>query len=66
MDTGTFLLTVPQEYIESILEALGAQETSFGVSGGIWGGSAAVGSLPGNHSPGLDRVPQNSAQGLQV
>ncbi|XP_039551898.1 gastricsin [Passer montanus] len=32
VDTGTFLLTVPQEYIESILEALGAQETSYGVS----------------------------------
>ncbi|CAN8199871.1 unnamed protein product [Coccothraustes coccothraustes] len=30
VDTGTFLLTVPQEYIESILEALGAQETSYG------------------------------------
>ncbi|KAF4802803.1 Gastricsin [Turdus rufiventris] len=33
VDTGTFLLTVPQEYIESILEALGAQETSFGSNG---------------------------------
>ncbi|XP_039941496.1 pepsin B [Hirundo rustica] len=32
VDTGTFLLTVPQEYLESILEALGAQETSYGVS----------------------------------
>ncbi|XP_041283068.1 gastricsin [Onychostruthus taczanowskii] len=32
VDTGTFLLTVPQEYIESVLEALGAQETSYGVS----------------------------------
>lgn len=62
VDTGTFLLTVPQEYIESILEALGAQETSFGVSGGIWEGlQQRV-----NQSPGLDRVPQNSAQGLQV
>ncbi|XP_027763794.1 gastricsin-like isoform X1 [Empidonax traillii] len=30
VDTGTFLLTVPQEYIESILQALGAQETSYG------------------------------------
>ncbi|RLV62618.1 hypothetical protein DV515_00019118, partial [Chloebia gouldiae] len=30
VDTGTFLLTVPQEYLESILEALGAQETSYG------------------------------------
>ncbi|XP_057896014.1 gastricsin [Melospiza georgiana] len=30
VDTGTFLLTVPQEYIESVLEALGAQETSYG------------------------------------
>ncbi|XP_074384209.1 gastricsin isoform X2 [Zonotrichia albicollis] len=30
VDTGTFLLTVPQEYIENILEALGAQETSYG------------------------------------
>uniref|UniRef100_A0A8C3UTZ8 Peptidase A1 domain-containing protein n=1 Tax=Catharus ustulatus TaxID=91951 RepID=A0A8C3UTZ8_CATUS len=28
VDTGTFLLTVPQEYLESILEALGAQETT--------------------------------------
>lgn len=38
VDTGTFLVTVPQEYIESILEALGAQETSFGVSArGFWG-----------------------------
>uniref|UniRef100_A0A8C3R5X8 Peptidase A1 domain-containing protein n=1 Tax=Cyanoderma ruficeps TaxID=181631 RepID=A0A8C3R5X8_9PASS len=32
VDTGTFLLTVPQEYLESILETLGAQETSYGVS----------------------------------
>ncbi|XP_056367393.1 gastricsin [Oenanthe melanoleuca] len=30
VDTGTFLLTVPQEYLESILQAVGAQETSYG------------------------------------
>lgn len=52
VDTGTFLLTVPQEYLESILEALGAQETSYGVSLGGFGGSAAVGSLHGNQSLG--------------
>uniref|UniRef100_A0A8C5TNV9 Peptidase A1 domain-containing protein n=1 Tax=Malurus cyaneus samueli TaxID=2593467 RepID=A0A8C5TNV9_9PASS len=34
VDTGTFLLTMPQDYLESILEALGAQETSYGVSTG--------------------------------
>lgn len=38
VDTGTFLLTVPQEYMESVLEALGAQETSYGVRVGILGG----------------------------
>lgn len=51
MDTGTFLLTVPQEYLESILEALGAQETSYGVSLGGFGGSGATGRLHGNQSP---------------
>ena len=34
MDTGTLLLTVPQEYIGSFAEALGAQLTSYGVSAG--------------------------------
>lgn len=48
VDTGTFLLTVPQEYLESILEALGAQETSYGVSLGGFG----VWSLHGDQSPG--------------
>lgn len=48
VDTGTFLLTVPQEYLESILEALGAQETSYGVSLGGLG----VWILHGDQSPG--------------
>lgn len=52
VDTGTFLLTVPQEYLESILEALGAQETSYGVSEGFWG----VWSLYGIRA----QVPQSS------
>ncbi|OXB70216.1 UNVERIFIED_CONTAM: hypothetical protein H355_012689 [Colinus virginianus] len=30
VDTGTFLLTVPQQYLSSFLQAVGAQETSFG------------------------------------
>ncbi|KAM6191909.1 pepsin B-like [Sarcoramphus papa] len=30
VDTGTFLLTVPQEYIGSFVQALGAQLTSYG------------------------------------
>ncbi|XP_075030221.1 pepsin B-like [Calonectris borealis] len=30
VDTGTFLLTVPQEYMGSFLQALGAQLTSYG------------------------------------
>ncbi|XP_076213827.1 pepsin B-like [Aptenodytes patagonicus] len=30
VDTGTFLLTVPQEYVGSFLQALGAQLTSYG------------------------------------
>lgn len=34
MDTGTFLLTVPQQYLNSFLQAMGAQETSYGVSAG--------------------------------
>lgn len=39
VDTGTFLLTVPEEYIESFLQGLGAQVTSYGVSthGMLWG-----------------------------
>uniref|UniRef100_A0A8D0ETI4 Peptidase A1 domain-containing protein n=1 Tax=Strix occidentalis caurina TaxID=311401 RepID=A0A8D0ETI4_STROC len=32
VDTGTFLLTVPQEYLGTFLQALGAQQTSYGVS----------------------------------
>ncbi|XP_051494705.1 pepsin B-like [Apus apus] len=32
VDTGTFLLTVPQEYLDSFLQAVGAQLTSYGVS----------------------------------
>lgn len=34
MDTGTFLLTVPQQYIGSFAEAVGAQPTNEGVSAG--------------------------------
>lgn len=34
MDTGTYLLTVPQQYIGVFAEALGAQPTSEGVSAG--------------------------------
>ncbi|XP_063212862.1 pepsin B-like [Chroicocephalus ridibundus] len=30
VDTGTFLLTMPQEYIDSFLQAVGAQLTSYG------------------------------------
>ncbi|XP_047927138.1 pepsin B-like [Anser cygnoides] len=30
VDTGTFLLTVPQQYLNSFLQAMGAQETSYG------------------------------------
>lgn len=35
MDTGTFLLTVPQQYLNRFLQAVGAQETSYGVSAGL-------------------------------
>lgn len=31
VDTGTFLLTVPQQYLSRLLKAVGAQETSYGV-----------------------------------
>lgn len=34
VDTGTFLLTVPREYMGSFVEAVGAQQTSYGVSAG--------------------------------
>ncbi|KAK4809113.1 hypothetical protein QYF61_004049 [Mycteria americana] len=34
VDTGTFLLTVPENYIDSFLRAVGAQATSYGVSAG--------------------------------
>nr|XP_012958764.3 pepsin B-like [Anas platyrhynchos] len=30
VDTGTFLLTVPQQYLNRFLQAVGAQETSYG------------------------------------
>uniref|UniRef100_A0A8C9FQL4 Pepsin B n=1 Tax=Pavo cristatus TaxID=9049 RepID=A0A8C9FQL4_PAVCR len=30
VDTGTFLLTVPQQYLSRFLQAVGAQETSYG------------------------------------
>lgn len=35
VDTGTFLLTVPQQYLNRFLQAVGAQETSYGVSAGL-------------------------------
>uniref|UniRef100_A0A8C6YWE4 Gastricsin-like n=1 Tax=Nothoprocta perdicaria TaxID=30464 RepID=A0A8C6YWE4_NOTPE len=34
VDTGTFLLTVPQQYLDYFLQAVGAQQTSYGVSDG--------------------------------
>jgi len=36
VDTGTFLLTVPQQYLSRFLQAVGAQETSYGVRRGVW------------------------------
>lgn len=34
VDTGTYLLTVPQQYLSTFLQLTGAQETSNGVSAG--------------------------------
>lgn len=34
VDTGTFLLTMPQEYLDNLVQVLGAQLTSYGVSAG--------------------------------
>ncbi|OWK51772.1 Gastricsin [Lonchura striata] len=61
VDTGTFLLTVPQQYLESILEALGAQETSYGVSVGTVGSGASNGyctlAIEGTYLPSQDGQP---------
>lgn len=34
VDTGTFLLTIPGQFLSAFLQALGAEESDYGV--GVW------------------------------
>lgn len=61
MDTGTFLLTVPQQYLNRFLQAVGAQETSYGVSAGLAseaGTEQGGGTCEFARNPGFEQILQ--------
>lgn len=58
MDTGTFLLTIPGQFLPALLQALGAEQSDYGVRGQD-GDGAELWRLPA--SPKEQNIPLGAA-----